>query len=645
MKKKNAAIPVIIILTVLVCFMLAGCDPVADTRRGIQPVGTDLNIPLTFSRHTNSVTVMFPQVKYVNIYEDKNGYGYTITEKVKSEASNPVPISSEALSYQNGLWFAEIPFERDLIPDTEYTVILYAKNSVCEWTEVGRDNVRTRTGDVNDEVIAFVSKRSSDSAVIEIADELNPGSMIYKVVGLDSGEKIYEQDAVENGKITIDGLDPEKEYSITIYQALSSAPDKFGTTPAEITIEKYNASLDSNIELSFTDGVFYADFSNETELIASIDKVSLIRLEEEASGKYSVEFTKAASEIDSSYKLSFDSEDFMKSLDFGIFSVVAYDEDSQSETKEAKMSNSVDASTGIIIKGIKEKRPQSVWLNIKEFADDVNTTEIKLYMDGSYSAELGDDNDSILLKGFTSKTKYEAGSIRLSVSYDGKTFITDVPEFTTGSFSGNYAWGTSNPPTDSSYASGFFVSVKNSSDVLSSGQSSDYSYYIYTDLNDEFYKRSGIDAGFRGRVLRIMPLIDTKTDPEVADIPSKGFSYPDDISSANYYQKAYAWNNKKWNKSPMNPDKVTSITDTVSRDSYFSVVVSNALSLVDVTTETRFEFYDDGYSSYLIFRNEITKTSAMDSYIKGQLMVNPSPNQEIGDKSKYTFVLVRQGEN
>ena len=647
MRKRRTSITAIFIFTVLICFILAGCDPVADTKRGRQPVSADLNIPLSFSRHTNSVTVMFPSVKYAD------EYGYTINIKGEEGVAKPSLFSS-SLSYQNGLWSDEIPAERNLLPSTDYTVTLYARNSLSDWTVVGVDNVTTKSGDVNDEIRAFVWKRSSDSAVIEIADELNPGNMIYKVVGLDSGEKIYEQDDVENGKIIIDGLDSGKEYSIKIYQALSSAPDKFGTNPAELTIEKYDASLDSKIELSFTDGIFFVDFSKETGLIANIDKVSIIRLEEEASGKYSVEFTKDASEIDSSYKLSFDSEDFMKSLDFGIFAVVAYDKDSQSETKEAKMSNSVDASTGIIIKGIKEERPQSVWFNIKEFAEGVEITSDALSMDGSYSAEFGDDNASILLKGFTSKTKYEAGSIRLSVSYDGKSFITDVPEFTTGSFTGYYLWRPeSNPPSKGNWATEFAINVVNADDV-----SSIYSYYIYPASSDEYWRRSGSvtytiqDLKNDQTAFRIMPLVDTsKGESEINDIP---------YSNAPF---GYIWNNEKWNSSgypgsSLNPTTLNYVHDinestsvNPSKDSYrfYSESTANLLGEQKAVTSTSFVFTDDGTKLSVEFFNMIvpdgTSSLALNS---GNYYLRKNPDGEgkiagnlfeASDESYYYYVL------
>ncbi len=260
------------------------------------------------------------------------------------------------------------------------------------------------------------------------------------------------------------------------------------------------------------------------------------------------------------------------------------------------------------------------------------------YVDASYDMKLSSaslSSDDLVVEG-TRKSITIGGNENPLVADTDYTFdmtvtmpdgIQYLGSFAckTASWAGTYRWD--NPDVTSGKRSNFAVKVSKNADYGPS--KSVYPYYAFVAASDSDYVSN----------YRIMPLIDPYSDTTA---PTGYIPYSSDTQS---YEKAYRWNEQKWNTTSMTPSKwkvgTAPTADAMLQNSY--VVVMNTIAMgMTLETTTSFTYKMIDGQQYLLFSNKGTGTKA--GFVNLGLYKNPSPNTALGEDSyTYALKLVQEG--
>lgn len=296
----------------------------------------------------------------------------------------------------------------------------------------------------------------------------------------------------------------------------------------------------------------------------------------------------------------------------------------------SKLSETIQVTSALKLSS--SSTPNSVSFSWKDLGDDVKyvVTATMTTTDGETVQEQLSQDDITVTNGTCSLT-YGGNSSPL-ISNTGYTIkviattqtnlqFTGTTVVTTGSWAGVYRWV--NPSDTTGNRANFVVTVE----TVDPSVKSSYPYYVRINKNDVAYVSPDGDY-------RIMPLIDPAVD---TDVPTDFIPYTDDSTD---YEKAYRWNEAKWNTTTMHPDKwkiKTAPTADAMKKNIFTTVVNTVALGMTLSTTTTFEFRMYNGTPQLLFTNKGSGFATLGLY------QNPAPNTAAGE-GKNTFALKFVGE-
>ena len=432
----------------------------------------------------------------------------------------------------------------------------------------------------------YVSERTENSVTIAFVNQ--PGEMEYKAVVPGVGE-------VEGSgsEITITGLSTDASYSIAIYHRYKGHGE-YGDKSSVITVGSYDS--DEVLRISSSRKAITV-----SQLPAVAGELSIVN---DATGAVLVS---ATTEGENSHTFT---EEDITLFDTGIFHAVFRSNGSE------VVSGNIPYTAELTVESYDVMRQH--YVAYIPAPEGIDTTVFSIALAGVPTAECNvewiDGNAVVTVSGLSSLTAYTG-----SITSGDETYPLS---FTTEGFAGRYRFldGTA----EGKYEVGEFVV-----DVEKAAEGSSTRYYFYASSEDP---HSTADQGR----LRISPLIDSSLE----EVPEGDIDY----NGSEYYQKAYRWNNTKWNAADGAEVKSWLIKSySPSGDSYVSIVSSTA-SMFGLTTSaettTRFmlEEDEDGNAS-LIFFNKITG-GAFASVGNNMIRKNPNPDTaRFGEDAPFTFEL------
>jgi hypothetical protein len=293
--------------------------------------------------------------------------------------------------------------------------------------------------------------------------------------------------------------------------------------------------------------------------------------------------------------------------------------------KRSRLSDTVQVASALKIST--DSTPNSIAVSWPDLGDDIRYTITVSDADG-VTKQLSADDLSIE-NGIASLVYGGNGSPLVSRSEYAFAVVAATPanvrfsgnaKATTGSWAGEYRWV--NPKDSSGGRANFSVTVE----VVPLSAGSSYPYYVRVNSKDAAYVAGGD--------YRILPLI----DPAVETVPDGYIPYGTDTTP---FEKAYIWNNQKWNTLGIAPDswriKTSPTVDDMKKNIYTTLVNTKAMGMtLETTTTFQFRMYDG--KPQLLFTNKGTGVGA--GFVNMGLYQNPEPLTAAGE-GKYTFALSR----
>ncbi len=462
---------------------------------------------------------------------------------------------------------------------------------------------------------AYLSSRNETSAEIRVYTSLEEGSVVYLAEVKDEEDGTVIPVYSEFPVITVEGLEPGKSYTAEIYHALKNGEELKGEDSVSTTVEIPAYSQDSSAMMTL-------DVNEESNFVVSnipagVSVVSVMKSSDVSMKDATLLYV--YNEIHSS-----EAEipvEKLKCLESGYFYIQAGD-----------YRSNIVKYTRPLEKNDEVKVNYQSFEVAFSFAEDFNSDDYDIYVDGISNEITSEEDGVVTVSNLASNTDYGTVTLCFRNKETQEVFECGL-EVKTNSFVGTYYWNSqsADDPVD------FII------DVTPSEPGSVYPYYVYFNEHDEIMKK----AQYKGKRLRIMPLIDTAAgDPNPDDVIVNVSSPAAGFEEANL---AYSANGGKWNSSPLSPTSWKIDSVALGFESVTVNTLSAALGLPNPSfpTATIFEFreYDldgDGRAEpYVKFKN--TSTNLL---VSMYLETNPAPQSEkFGDlaesQPEYCWYLVR----
>ena len=577
----------------MIMFVSCSAEIVKDLpSEEIKPNSRSINIEVLSG---NSFSISFTPVPY------SSGYKYSLNGGEVSSFSTD--------SYHNGIITAVVSD----VTEKSGTVELYAvSNSSSSEVSIASAPYALTISSIKPD--AYLSSRNETSAEIRVYTSLEEGSVVYLAeVHAEDGTilPVYSEFPV----INVEGLEPGKDYTAVIYHALKNGEELKGKDSESTTVEIPAYSQGSS-------AVMTLDVNEESNFVVSnipagVSVVSVMK-SSDASLSDSVkleDFKVYGSELELNVSLQ-----DLKCLESGYFYIQAGDYRSN------------------IVKYTRPLEENKFTVNYQSFevafsfAEDFNSADYDIYVDGISNEITSEEGGVVTVSNLASNTDYGTVTLCFRNKMTQEVFECEL-EVKTNSFVGTYYWNSQSADGPVN----FII------DVTSSEPGSVYPYYVYFNEHDEIMKK----AQYKGKWLRIMPLIDTAAgDPKPDDVIVNVSSPAAGFEDANL---AYSANGGKWNSSPFSPTswKVGSVAFGFESVTVNTLSAALGMSNPSFPTATVFEFreYDfngDGrLEPYVKFKN--TSTNFL---VSMYLETNPFPQSEkFGDSSEsqpeYCWYLVK----
>ena len=430
-----------------------------------------------------------------------------------------------------------------------------------------------------------LDERRKDSAIIEIQNAPESG-MEYKIAFQDGNEQIFRTES-----ITLSGLGEKDTYSIVVSHRYSGT-EEWGTKTTSLTIGAFEGAKELAISADSTSGDITI-----TKISCGFTRLELVK---DSTGR-----VVTAVELDgSTSSYTFKAEDAFPVFDIGVFKAKAISADT------TVISDSIPYASPIM--NGKETKGRQHYKITFPVAEDVSAKLAEENTDKKFS--ISGSKATIELSGLESLTEYNTS---ITLSSDNNSIISVPLSFRTASFAGYYEFYDPNPGKNE--MDKFSVVVKENPNA----SSDKCKYYVYSNEGSIQY--------------RIMPLVDAAVDKDVpAEILYKG---------DNDYQKAYRWNNEKWNSlaNIISPTKWSVDSFDISSPDCFKTLITSFAGL-STTTTTIFTFEEDAsMTPSIIFFNKIT--DKLGSNFNSALMKNGMWEEQgfTEEDGPYTFRLSYKG--
>lgn len=596
MKKTNISILICLITALLLC--LTACNPVIKESINTEQLKPIDKKSIVFVKEHNSTYAVFPNI------DNAKEYGYSFSEA--KEKTTMKGFSS--LDFKNGCYWGEI--NTNGIANGTFT--LFASNGT---NTIAIEVPFSIPIDINSIAPdAYISRRTENGVELDLNKEPFRNQTEYKVVI----NETQQEQTFDSIPMSIDGLEADKEYSLTIYHKLRN-DERYGNTTQTIKVPKYDKKQTLTLSINEDYSAFVIMNPNEV-----------------ANSKYILKLngnTIVSEIIDRT--VSFKQLGGMTSGNFHV-------EQIDNKGNIIAASNTISYITPLYLENpITTQQTYTFTLDLNNsLLQSINETNFNKYFSISINASnsvfefVNKTSDKITLRisNLESKNDYRATLI----ANVGNAETSIKLDFKTQSFAqegGTYYQWRNNTRVDQDE---FTVLVRNSEEVLKdTGKTSEYKYYIY----------AGNNINDKNSLHRIMPLID-KSIGETYEVNDQNYINYDKASNIPYI-KAYVWNNTKWNSSSFAPSMWIPLFDSsqnvIKTDAYTSLVESIAKVFgisSNAITMTKFEFKDNGTNQGIVFYNKITDGSSTAVNIGNKsLKQNPNPRAELGEMDKYHFYL------
>lgn len=502
---------------------------------------------------------------------------------------DPEPLST---AFSGGMYTATIALEdlKTRSASTSVTGTLYASPEISAsdygWKKVTDFEAEYRRASIDDFAPdCKVDERTENSVVIEILNQAEP-DMEYKVT-MDNGfEKEYS-----STPITIDGLSSTETYQATIAHRFKDT-EEWGSMTATLAIGAFEGEKVLGIEAA-------SDTGDITITNIPSDAVTL-ELVKDSTGRVAASVT-----LDGSSSYTFSAKDTFPVFDIGLFKAKAIGAD------RTVISDSIPYASPIA-DAVKTPGRQHYKVTFP-VAEDVSMSNPSVDIDGaSVDMSVTGGEAAIGISGLESLSQYDA---TLTVTSDSNSISIPL-SFKTESFAGYYEFTDSE--ATGSYMNKFSVVVE----ANTKDSSDEIKYYVYSNEGD-------------GRN-RIMPLIDGEVEQGTR------IKYKGDTA----YQKAYQWNNGKWNTMAafISPSE-WEISDfqILARDT-FRTTTTSYVGTLDTVTVTEFSFVEDESNKpSIVFFNKITNNDFYNGFLKKNRMSEDQGFADKGADAPYYFLLKYEG--
>ena len=590
--EKAEAAMLIAILVILAA--LTSCKPVEYKELAAGGIDTSASLNGEAISSGSLISVFFKAIP------GARSYGYTFPD------GSDKPAPGVITDFRSGIYGMTI----NLYSGEEYSSVTiwaspYVDPSAATdpgWVSLGTIPVSHEIPDINTvKPEGFVSERTGNSATIVMTDEPFPGQMVYDVTA-DNGKVSFTQEA---NILYLDGLSNEA-LTVTIHHAYKPSEGEdpvFGTETASFDLETAEFSIFVDISVS-EDGE--SILISDPSAFKGYDEIWLVNIDED----------------NDSYEITDATEPFVFSrFDAGLFQIQAKKEN---EVEPSLASNIIQYTTPLSMfidenKGDERSGRQHYWLSIP-VAEGITGADFEAVI-----IEKPDLEPSITISGGMADISFSdlsSLSDYTAVIAAGDSYYRDA--FTTKSFEGVYSFKGTVIYTP------LFLEKKDpdfSFTVNVVENEKDYRYLIYA-----------ADPGVASETIRISPLYATALGDYSEENP-----IPYDGSSS--YQKAYQWNNAKWNSSIISPENWRVLPNSTVKIDYYEYFVQSSAAGFQPVTKTSFEFVEnDDSSAVLIFYNKIQGNENDADVRMGNNALKKNANPAFGD-DKYTFRLYLQEEN
>lgn len=614
------------ILILLTVFLAVSCSQVVYDNLLPEDISAD-NVSFLVERvragNDDTLKLKFTPVAYVSTY------GYQV------DNNSVVDINQEYMGYEDGYITYQLPTSNYL--DTGLIKLLSRADSGDAVIATAEYSFLT-TSDVAPNVI--VSSRYEN--YVELYVSANDPEIEYQVTVTDKTDSEIESIVLSslkarNGIITVHGLSPDHEYTLTVAHK-GAGDENYGSNTTALDVDKYEYSV--VISLEVTDTAFTA-----SEIPEGINSVSLRKISDNEEKYIDVINTNDVNNGTAVFNFS-----DMKSLESGIFYVYAED------TSGKYISNTVSTTTPIIVKGRTENY-RSVDLYI-DFADDVKEDESVTFsvigLNGVTASiqdfKSNDGHDVLTISGIDSNTPYD--TITFTANKAGAFAVSSAVEnVTTKSFAGKYfKWegdlkkyimGNDKANTN------FIIYVDNPK------EESIYPYYVYFSQNDDSIE--GEKKGYEASSYRLMPIIDTSIGEPITSEINKVISKTsmtennENVMAQNY---TYNINSSKWNSiagSSMAEIKNWYVIENgenniknIKNDAVITNTMSNAAIQAEMTTSFYFDEVrnDDGSVSPFVKFYNYGEAAMLGLYLNGNASTEWQQFESVKpEKPEYTYYL------
>ena len=523
-------------------------------------------------------------------------YAVTITNQIDE------PMLIEPV-LANGIYTATIDLSTSRTRAASNTIsgTLYAsteQSSVTTWNKVTDFEAEyTRASIDSYAPAARVEERTRTGAIIEITDAPE-SDMQYKATFEDGTEKTYSSTPIE-----LTGLSETDTCQITIAHRFKDT-EEWGAKTTTLTV----GAFEGEQVLKIT----YAADSKDITVTDIPTGSTSIELVKESTGR-----VVASASLDgnaSSY--TFKADEAFTVFDAGVFKAKAMSADTTVISKTIDYASPITDYT-------ETKGRQHYKITFPTAEDLSLNSDPTISIDGAAAAITQQGNTAtISINGLESLTSYNA---TLSNIVDSSNSISIPLSFTTESFAGYYEFNDPGASSSDKCMDKFYVVVEENT----SSSSGTIKYYVYSNEGDGMH--------------RIMPLIDGEVKT------GESIKYEGDTA----YQKAYQWNNTKWNtmsSTPLFCPTEWSIKSfNVDSESYNSIVNSVALGIPTETLTTFTFVEDDSFKQSIVFFNKITTEGGFLDYnsFLNKNRIATSEDQgfaDKGDDAPYYFRLEFKGE-
>ena len=596
MKKNIPFITVLFLFSVIMLF--TSCEPVKykDLSNSVLDTsGTEIK---SASNDGSTIRVTFKGIPTVH------SYGYQLNGTAGDNG-----IRKADTEFSDGFYTMKIPVKAleqvvtlDLADgdsaDEKYDISIYASResgNASDWTFVTIVSVPKERPNLD--VIppsGYLYSREIDSAIIQLTDISVPEDVEYGY-SLDAEQNIQPVDRDENNRIMISGIESSRDYDITVYHRYSG-DSNWGKATFSIQSGTYDSSIPFDIILSAgNSGIAASSIPDEADRIVLVN-TTLGRERYEKAG------------AEDTYVFSF------SEFDTGIFQVKAYDGDDI-----VAVSNYIEYTTPIHLKNTEEGR-QHFWAEIDiapGFDDPASLFDITL--DGFNSEDM---KTKVELKPKGNKVELTISGLASNSSYTGYIRSGNKSSahlaINTKDFTGTYIFideDVADRKEFDKYMYKFAVEVKLASDV---NPNSDCMYYFYVSKEDP-------NCAEGDEKLILCPLVD------------------DTYKDYNLSEKAYDWNNNKFNTTGISV-KSFDISKWTNENDFYKTDVSSLNGLVITTTRFVLEEDKESRELQLEFFNMITGGmlgTSMNSALRQNHTAMNSPDEE----APFTFILEYEGNN